>query len=98
MAAKPEFRHNPRTKTTLHLPDELMREIKFRAVDENAKLEDVVTELLRLGLSGAPKWRRLVRHCVRFPLVQFGHPAKPSDELTPERVAASAGDGEVSNP
>ncbi|AFE17429.1 hypothetical protein MRGA327_16020 [Mycobacterium tuberculosis RGTB327] len=45
-------------KTTLDLPDELMRAIKVRAAQQGRKMKDVVTELLRSGLSqthsGAP--------------------------------------------
>jgi hypothetical protein len=37
-------------KTTLDLPDELMREVKIRAVHEHKKLKDTITELLRKGL------------------------------------------------
>ncbi|MGE0057227.1 MAG: antitoxin, partial [Dehalococcoidia bacterium] len=38
-------------KTTLELPDDLMREIKVRAAREDRKLKDLVTELLRKGLA-----------------------------------------------
>lgn len=38
-------------KTTLDLPDELMREVKIRAVNEHKKLKDTIAELLRKGLS-----------------------------------------------
>ena len=38
-------------KTTLDLPDELMRRVKIRAVREHKKLNDVITELLHRGLS-----------------------------------------------
>jgi hypothetical protein len=34
-------------KTTLDLPDELMREVKIRAVHENKKLKHAIAELLR---------------------------------------------------
>ena len=37
-------------KTTLELPDHLMREVKVRAAQEGRKLKDLVAELLRLGL------------------------------------------------
>ena len=38
-------------KTTLDLPDDLVREVKIRAVRENRKLKDAIADLLRLGLS-----------------------------------------------
>ncbi len=43
-------------KTTLDLPDELMREMKLRAVIQGRTLRDLVAEFLRqgLGLSAIP--------------------------------------------
>ena len=38
-------------KTTLDLPDELMREVKIRAVHEQKKLKDAIAELLRRGIA-----------------------------------------------
>ena len=38
-------------KTTLDLPDPLMRKIKIRAAGEGRKLKDLVAELLDLGLA-----------------------------------------------
>jgi plasmid stability protein len=73
-------------KTTLDLPDDLVREVKIRAVRENRKLKDAVADLLRLGLSH----RKLVqssRRRVALPLVACVHPARPGEEMTPERVA-----------
>ena len=40
-------------KTTLEVPDELMREIKIRAVHERKKLKDAITELLRKGIAAS---------------------------------------------
>jgi hypothetical protein len=40
-------------KTTLDLPDELMREVKFRAVHENKKLKDTIAELLQKGIAAS---------------------------------------------
>ena|ERR1700676_1026896 len=37
-------------KTTLELPDDLVKEIKLRAVHEGKKLKDAVADLLRKGL------------------------------------------------
>src|SRR5699024_10762471 len=37
-------------KTTLDLPDELMREVKVQAARSNRRLKDVVAELLERGL------------------------------------------------
>ena len=37
-------------KTTLELPDPLMRQVKIRAASQGRKLKDVVTELIQRGL------------------------------------------------
>jgi hypothetical protein len=74
-------------KTTLDVPDDLMREVKIRAVREIRKLKDAVADLLRRGLSqrrSEPK----VRHRVALPIVECARKARPREEMTPERVAA----------
>jgi len=38
-------------KTTLDLPEELVKEVKLRAVHEGMKLKDAMAELLRKGLA-----------------------------------------------
>jgi hypothetical protein len=47
-------------KTTLDLPDELMREVKIRAVHEQKKLKDTIAELIRKGLSAAKSGRQKI--------------------------------------
>jgi hypothetical protein len=37
-------------KTTLDLPDELMRKVKIRAVHEHKKLKDTIAELIQKGM------------------------------------------------
>jgi hypothetical protein len=37
-------------KTTVDLPNDLVREIKLRPVNEGRKMKEVVTDLLRFGL------------------------------------------------
>ena len=81
-------------KTTLDLPDDVLREIKVRAAQENRRLKDVVAELLRQGLAAdrgeaAGRPRR-----VRVPLVHC-EPASPEQEMTPERAARSLLDDEA---
>ena len=73
-------------KTTLDLPDDLVREVKIRAARENRKLKDLVADLLRRGLE-QPESPEPVRHRVRFPLIEGTHPAPPGEEATPERIA-----------
>jgi plasmid stability protein len=38
-------------KTTLDLPDDLVKQLKLRAVHEGKKLKDAVAETLRAGLA-----------------------------------------------
>lgn len=77
-------------KTTLDLPDELMRAIKVRAAQQDRKIKDVIAELLKRGLSqagGVPAASPGQR--VKLPLVECDRPADPDREMTPERVAAA---------
>jgi hypothetical protein len=85
----------PDMKTTLDLPDELMRTVKIRAVQENKKLKDMIAELLRQALAQEPSAPRVVRHRVQFPLIKGTHPAPPGEEMTPDRVAQILLDDEV---
>jgi len=41
-------------KTTLELPDELVRRVKLRAVERNQKLKDTIAQLLEIGLAKEP--------------------------------------------
>lgn len=74
-------------KTTLDLPDDLMRAIKIRAVKENRKLKDAIADLLRCGMAREPGVPAKVRRRVKLPLVLCAHEARSGEEMTPERVA-----------
>jgi hypothetical protein len=74
-------------KTTLELPDDLMREVKLRAVEENRKLKDTIADLLRRGLAQAPADSPPISNRVKLPLVKGAHRAQPDEEMTPDRVA-----------
>ena len=74
-------------KTTLDLPDELMRAVKIRAVHEGRRIKDVMADLIRHGLAHEGPPASTVRSKVKLPLIQCGHPAAPDAELTPDRVA-----------
>ncbi len=41
-------------KSTLEIPDELMRRVKLRAVQRGQKLKDTVAQLLEAGMDAAP--------------------------------------------
>ncbi len=74
-------------KTTLDLPDDLMRAIKVRAVKENRRLKDAIADLLRRGMARGPGVPTSVRRRVKLPLVRCAHEARSGEEMTPERVA-----------
>ena len=74
-------------KTTLDLPDDLMRAVKHRAVEENRTLKDTIAEVLRIGLAQKPAGSPPIRNRVKLPLIQGAHAARPGEELTPERIA-----------
>ncbi len=57
-------------KTTLDLPDDLMREVKIRAAQEGRKLKDLLAEAIRTGLDAA-----------RTPLPPSGRAALPLMKL-----------------
>jgi len=73
-------------KTTLDLPEELVREVKIRAVQENRRLKDTIADLLRRGLS-QERMPAGDRRRVKLPLVECAHEARPGEALTPERLA-----------
>jgi hypothetical protein len=48
---KPAFWNSGYVKTTLDLPDDLMRAVKIRAVHEEKKLKDAIAEFIRKGMA-----------------------------------------------
>jgi plasmid stability protein len=74
-------------KTTLNLPDDLMRAVKLRAVEEDRTLTETIADLLRRGLAQEPSPAPTIRNRVQLPLVRGAHPARPDEEMTPERIA-----------
>lgn len=71
-------------KTTIDLPDALVRDLKVRAAREDRSLKDVVTEVLRIGLAVE---RPASSNRISGPLVVCAHPADAGREVTPDRVA-----------
>ena len=78
-------------KTTLDLPDALVKKVKLRALNDGKKLKDMVAELLRRGLTIAendlpdPVVSRDPK--TGLPVIQCRQSAPPGQELTPDRVA-----------
>jgi len=82
-------------KTTLDLPDDVMRAVKIRAVEDNRRLKDTIADLLRRGLSSGIGGPAPVRRRVKLPLVECAHEARAGEEMTPERVANALLDEEA---
>lgn len=82
-------------KTTLDLPDDLVRQLKLRALREGRKLKDAAADVLRAGLAararggGAAEAPPVVvkDRKTGLPVIQCRRAAPPGREMTPERVA-----------
>jgi plasmid stability protein len=81
-------------KTTLDLPDALVKQVKLRAQRDGRKLKDAVADLLRKGLAVTPEAESDVEapeitkdRKTGLPLIKCKQAASPQEELTPERVA-----------
>jgi plasmid stability protein len=84
---------NGSMKTTLDLPDSLVKRVKLRALQDGRKLKDAVADLLRKGLAVPmnehPEAAAVVVKDKQsgLPLIQCPKAAPRQEELTPERVA-----------
>jgi hypothetical protein len=81
-------------KTTLDLPDALVKQVKLRAVQDGQKLKDAVADLLRKGLAvsadaepDAPLPVVTKDKETGLPLIKCKHGAVPDAAMTPDRVA-----------
>jgi len=77
-------------KTTLDLPDTLVKQVKLRALHEGKKLRDMVADLLRSGLAAAGAKTAVPSAPVArdtktgLPLIECKHAAQT--DVTPEWV------------
>jgi hypothetical protein len=85
---------NGSMKTTLDLPDALVKQVKLRALKEGRKLKDAIADLLRKGLNAAMDSEAAGQGPVvttdphtGLPLIECNQAAAPGEEMTPERVA-----------
>ena len=62
--------------------------MKIRAARENRKLREVATEVFRRGLADPAPMAVRAGHRVKLPLIECAKPARASQLMTPERVAA----------
>ena len=79
-------------KTTVELPEALVKQIKLRAVQEGRKLKDAVADLLRQGLAATADRPRAAAVIGKdgqtgLPVILCEHAASPQAEMTAERVA-----------
>ena len=79
-------------KTTLDLPDALVRQVKIRAVRQGRKLKEAVADLLRKGLAADDEAEAELPVIAKdkktgLPVIVCNQAAAPEDEMTPERVA-----------
>ncbi|MEM0967468.1 MAG: antitoxin [Verrucomicrobiota bacterium] len=71
-------------KTTIDLPDDLVRRMKLKAVREGKKFREVAAEVFRKGLTEQAKDTNSRR--VQLPLIQC-ELSKSVTELNPEQIA-----------
>lgn len=85
-------------KTTVELPDKLVREIKVKAVLEGRKFKDMLADLLRAGLAtdSSPLPLKSEPKSSGFPIIKCRHAATPEREMTPDRVANILQEQEIS--
>ena len=80
-------------KTTLELPDDLIRAMKIRALDEGRKLKDMAAELIRRGLE-QPALPAPTRRQVKLPLI-VAEPGAPAFSMTGEDIDRVLAEGEA---
>ena len=80
-------------KTTFDLPDDLVKELKLRAVRNGRKLKDAAADILRAGLAAqagmATEHPAIVVKDKKtgLPVIQCRRAAARGRELTPDRIA-----------
>jgi len=70
-------------RTSIDLPDELLREAKIAAVNRGVTLRELVTDALDRELHGAPGGSQPLKR-LDFPLIRSGVPG--SLRITPEDI------------
>jgi plasmid stability protein len=80
-------------KTTVDLPDDLVKQVKLRALQDGRKLKEALANLLRKGLAAATTMPDDKLPVVTkdkqtgLPLIQCKKSASRQEEVNPERVA-----------
>jgi hypothetical protein len=68
-------------RTTIDLPDELLRQVKAKAAIDGMKLKDLITRYVEQGLRGVPPAGPLGRHRSELP-VSRAATGRPLPSLT----------------
>jgi len=74
-------------KVTVDLSADLVLRLKEKAAERGVVLNDLMIEACRSLLDQPQKPKRKKAKKFPFPIFKGGHPAKPGEELTPERVS-----------
>ncbi len=80
-------------KTTIDLPNDLLRKLKLRAVHDGRKLKDVAADLLRDGLAAPSALKRASQPAIRkdkktgLQVIQCRATPSRNQQLTADRVA-----------
>lgn len=83
-------------RTTLEIPDSLMRDIRVRAALSDRTLTQQITNLLRAGLNATAETAPEDSGHVQLPLVRTSRNAS-TDELSPQRVGEILAQSDVSD-
>ena len=80
-------------KTTLDLPDELVKKVKLKALHEGKKLKDAFADTIRAGLAAQPKGKPSPRAVMRVDrktglLVICGPAAAPGRKMSVDDALA----------
>ena len=80
-------------KTTIDLPDDLVRRMKLRAVREGKKMREIAAEVVRRGLDESRKGAS-PGHRVQLPLIHC-KAAVAGTEMNPQEIADTLNNQEV---
>ncbi|HRF78946.1 MAG TPA: hypothetical protein PL070_02560 [Flavobacteriales bacterium] len=73
-------------KMTFDLPADVAKRLRIKAAEEGLKLKDLIAEACRNFLDQPKGGKKFKASKSPFPFFKGGHPAKPGEELTPEKV------------
>jgi hypothetical protein len=74
-------------RVTLDIPADLAQRLREKASEQGVDLNHLVVEACRSFLDQSRKPKRPKAKKFPFPIFKGGHPAKPGEELTPEKVS-----------